>query len=60
MIGVNEHAITSEVSPFGGMKHSGQGRENGLHALEDFQEVKALCINLGYKPLSPRPEDGKE
>ena len=44
MVGVNETAISSEVIPFGGVKESGQGREGSKYGLEDYLEVKYICI----------------
>lgn len=47
-IGLNEVAITSEVAPFGGVKQSGLGREQGKWGLDEFLEVKYLCMGLNY------------
>lgn len=44
MIGVNETAISSEVIPFGGVKESGQGREGSKYGLEDYLEIKYICM----------------
>lgn len=48
MIGVNEVAITAEVAPFGGVKQSGLGREQGTIGMEEFLETKYVCMGLGY------------
>ncbi|WIA28425.1 hypothetical protein OEZ86_010970 [Tetradesmus obliquus] len=48
MIGLNEVAIGSEVAPFGGVKQSGLGREQGRQGLDEFLEVKYLCMGLNY------------
>ena len=40
--------ITSEVAPFGGVKQSGLGREHSHYALQEFQDVKYVCMGLGY------------
>ncbi len=40
MIGVNEVGITSEVAPFGGIKHSGIGREHSTYGIEEFLYIK--------------------
>lgn len=44
MIGVNEGVISSCEAPFGGVKESGLGREGGHMGLEEYQEVKYICI----------------
>ena len=44
MVGVNETAITSEVIPFGGVKESGIGREGSKYGLDDFTEIKYICM----------------
>jgi succinate-semialdehyde dehydrogenase/glutarate-semialdehyde dehydrogenase len=44
MVGVNEGFISTAKAPFGGIKHSGQGREGGAWGLEDYQEIKYTCI----------------
>jgi succinate-semialdehyde dehydrogenase/glutarate-semialdehyde dehydrogenase len=44
IIGVNEGAISTEVAPFGGIKESGNGREGSKYGLDDYIEIKYLCI----------------
>lgn len=44
MVGVNEVAITSDVIPFGGVKESGQGREGSKYGVEDYLEIKYICM----------------
>ena len=44
MVGVNETAITSEVIPFGGVKESGQGREGSSYGVDDYLEIKYICM----------------
>jgi succinate-semialdehyde dehydrogenase/glutarate-semialdehyde dehydrogenase len=44
MVGVNETAISSEVIPFGGVKESGQGREGSKYGLDDYLEIKYVCM----------------
>lgn len=44
MVGVNEVAITSEVIPFGGIKESGLGREGSKYGMDEFLEVKYICM----------------
>ena len=44
LVGVNEGLITTEVAPFGGMKESGLGREGSRYGIEDYLEIKYVCI----------------
>ncbi len=44
IIGVNEGIISTPVAPFGGMKMSGLGREGSKYGIEEFVEVKYLCL----------------
>ncbi|USD22464.1 NAD-dependent succinate-semialdehyde dehydrogenase [Microbulbifer variabilis] len=44
MVGVNEGIISNEMAPFGGVKESGQGREGSKYGIEDYMEIKYLCI----------------
>jgi len=44
IIGVNEGAISNPVAPFGGVKASGLGREGSHHGMEEYQEIKYLCM----------------
>jgi succinate-semialdehyde dehydrogenase/glutarate-semialdehyde dehydrogenase len=44
MIGINEGIISNAAAPFGGMKQSGVGREGSKYGLDDYLEVKYLCI----------------
>lgn len=44
MVGINEGGISSEVAPFGGVKESGLGREGSKYGLEEFTEIKYLCL----------------
>ncbi|MEE3623521.1 NAD-dependent succinate-semialdehyde dehydrogenase [Nitrospirillum sp. BR 11752] len=46
MVGVNTGLISTEVAPFGGVKQSGLGREGSRHGLDDYLEVKYLCLGL--------------
>ncbi|MEK8051243.1 NAD-dependent succinate-semialdehyde dehydrogenase [Ideonella sp. DXS22W] len=43
IVGVNEGALAAEAAPFGGVKHSGYGREGSVHGLEDYQHLKYVC-----------------
>ena len=44
MIGVNEGIISTEVAPFGGVKESGLGREGSHYGLDEYMELKYLCL----------------
>jgi succinate-semialdehyde dehydrogenase/glutarate-semialdehyde dehydrogenase len=44
IIGINEGAISNPVAPFGGIKESGNGREGSKYGLDDYLEIKYLCI----------------
>ena len=44
MVGVNTGAISNEVAPFGGMKQSGIGREGSSHGIEEYLEIKYVCL----------------
>jgi len=44
MVGINEGLISTEVAPFGGVKESGLGREGSQHGIEDYLEIKYLCM----------------
>jgi succinate-semialdehyde dehydrogenase/glutarate-semialdehyde dehydrogenase len=44
IVGVNTGIISTEVAPFGGMKESGIGREGSKYGIEDFLEIKYLCM----------------
>ncbi|MBK4721754.1 NADP-dependent succinate-semialdehyde dehydrogenase [Azospirillum sp. YIM DDC1] len=47
MVGINEGILSTEVAPFGGIKQSGIGREGSKYGVEDFLEIKYLCVGLG-------------
>lgn len=44
MVGINTGLVSTEVAPFGGMKESGIGREGSKYGIEEFIEVKYLCM----------------
>jgi succinate-semialdehyde dehydrogenase/glutarate-semialdehyde dehydrogenase len=46
MVGINTGLISTEVAPFGGVKQSGLGREGSRHGLEDYVELKYLCMQV--------------
>jgi succinate-semialdehyde dehydrogenase/glutarate-semialdehyde dehydrogenase len=44
IVGINTGIISTEVAPFGGVKESGLGREGSKYGLEEFLEIKYLCL----------------
>jgi succinate-semialdehyde dehydrogenase/glutarate-semialdehyde dehydrogenase len=44
IVGINEGIISTEVAPFGGVKESGIGREGSKYGIEEFVEIKYLCM----------------
>merc|ERR1711965_114138 len=44
MVGINEGVISNEVAPFGGVKESGLGREGSHYGIDDFMELKYICM----------------
>ncbi len=44
IVGINEGLISNEMAPFGGVKASGQGREGSKYGLDDYLEIKYLCM----------------
>ena len=46
MVGLNTGMISTEVSPFGGVKESGLGREGARAGLEEFLETRAVCMGI--------------
>ncbi|GLI92939.1 NAD-dependent succinate-semialdehyde dehydrogenase [Methylocystis echinoides] len=44
MVGVNESLISTEAAPFGGVKQSGLGREGSRYGLDDYLEIKYVCL----------------
>ena len=44
IVGVNEGIISTEVAPFGGVKESGTGREGSKYGIEDYLEIKYICM----------------
>jgi succinate-semialdehyde dehydrogenase/glutarate-semialdehyde dehydrogenase len=45
MVGINEGIISNAVSPFGGMKESGLGREGSFLGIEEYLETKYIFVN---------------
>jgi len=46
IVGVNTGIISTEVAPFGGVKQSGLGREGSHHGIEEFLEMKYICMSV--------------
>jgi len=46
IVGINTGIISSEMAPFGGIKQSGQGREGSRHGLDDYLELKYICLSV--------------
>jgi succinate-semialdehyde dehydrogenase/glutarate-semialdehyde dehydrogenase len=44
IVGINEGIISTEIAPFGGVKESGIGREGSKYGIEEYLEVKYLCM----------------
>jgi len=44
IVGINEGIISNEMAPFGGVKESGQGREGSRYGLDDYLEIKYMCM----------------
>jgi len=47
MVGLNTGLISTEVAPFGGVKESGLGREGSHFGLDEYLELKMMCLGLG-------------
>jgi succinate-semialdehyde dehydrogenase / glutarate-semialdehyde dehydrogenase len=46
MVGVNTGLISNEMAPFGGVKQSGLGREGSHHGIDDYMELKYICLSV--------------
>lgn len=46
MVGINTGLISNEVAPFGGVKHSGFGREGSKYGIDEYMELKYICLNM--------------
>jgi succinate-semialdehyde dehydrogenase / glutarate-semialdehyde dehydrogenase len=46
IVGVNTGIISTETAPFGGVKQSGLGREGSRHGIEEFLEMKYICMSV--------------
>jgi succinate-semialdehyde dehydrogenase/glutarate-semialdehyde dehydrogenase len=57
MVGINTGLISTEVAPFGGVKQSGLGREGSKYGLDDFMELKYLCMGIATE--APATKQGQ-
>ena len=44
MVGINTGLISTELAPFGGIKQSGLGREGSKYGIDDYTELKYMCL----------------
>ncbi len=44
IVGINDGIISNEMAPFGGIKESGQGREGSKYGMDDYLEIKYMCM----------------
>jgi succinate-semialdehyde dehydrogenase/glutarate-semialdehyde dehydrogenase len=44
IVGVNEGIISNEMAPFGGVKESGSGREGSKYGMDDYMDIKYICM----------------
>ncbi|MCE4554993.1 NAD-dependent succinate-semialdehyde dehydrogenase [Pelomonas cellulosilytica] len=47
MVGINSGIISTAVAPFGGIKQSGYGREGSRHGIDEYMQLKYLCLGVG-------------
>jgi len=47
MVGINTGMISTAVAPFGGVKQSGLGREGSKYGIDEYLEIKYLCVHIG-------------
>jgi succinate-semialdehyde dehydrogenase/glutarate-semialdehyde dehydrogenase len=45
MVGINQGVVSQVAAPFGGVKHSGLGREGSVEGLEEYQEIRYYALN---------------
>ena len=44
IVGINEGIISNEMAPFGGVKESGSGREGSKYGMDDYMDIKYMCV----------------
>ena len=60
MIGINSGLISTAVAPFGGVKQSGLGREGSRYGINEYIDIKYLCMGgLSAKPAADQAAVGK-
>jgi succinate-semialdehyde dehydrogenase/glutarate-semialdehyde dehydrogenase len=47
MVGVNSGLVSTAIAPFGGVKQSGLGREGSRYGIEEYLEIKYVCVEVG-------------
>ncbi|MFA6444255.1 MAG: aldehyde dehydrogenase family protein, partial [Sterolibacterium sp.] len=50
---INTYRVVSYLSPFGGYKKSGKGRENGIETIQEYLQTKSVWINAGGAVANP-------
>jgi len=50
MVGVNSGLVSTAVAPFGGVKQSGLGREGSRYGIDEYLEIKYVCLEVGAGP----------
>ena len=50
MVGVNSGLVSTAIAPFGGVKQSGLGREGSRYGIEEYLEIKYVCLEVGAGP----------
>lgn len=51
LVWINDHHRNDPSSPWGGMKDSGMGRENGIEALHEYTQSKSVVVNMSSDPF---------
>jgi succinate-semialdehyde dehydrogenase/glutarate-semialdehyde dehydrogenase len=46
MVGINTGLISTTEAPFGGVKESGLGREGSMYGIDEYLEIKYLCMSV--------------
>ena len=46
LVGINTGLVSNPVAPFGGVKESGNGREGSKYGLDDYLEIKYMCMSI--------------